>query len=600
MNPRWRVGLVSDHFRHRVGNLSVQRSDSTGPAMHVGSRPGPSEQPGEIVVMKRLLSMSGLLGIVLGLAGPIAWARGAEGPEPIIYEVRFPSPEKHVAEVEAVVPTEGRPAVELMMAVWSPGFYRVEDYAKKVEGVSARSPDGMALPVTATRKNRWRIDNKGGAPKVVVSYRLTCDRRSVTMNWVAPDLIVLNGAAAFVTTVEPDGRRRPHEVRLALPPGCRRSATAMAAAPDGQPDHYRAGDYDTLVDSPIVAGTLSIHEFAVEGSRHILVDAGEAGPWDGALAARNLEKMVRETRRFWGFLPFDRYVFLNVFGRGGGGLEHKDSTLLTAGSGASRPTDPASPRWLSFVSHEYFHAFNVKRLRPVELGPFDYENPPTTKSLWIAEGLTTYFGDLIIARAGLITTSDYLAARSSHIGQLQNAKGRLVQSLEDASLDVWASGTSGVGRDATTKLSYYVKGPVVGFLLDARIRRVTEGKKGLEDAMRLAYRRYSGERGSRRTSSGPRPRRWPVPISRSGSARRSRQPRSSITGRPSTGSACVSRPRTTLPRRGSWRFARRPPTPRRHTCGRCSAPPAARRIVDLHLMAPDGSTPSEGPYCETL
>jgi predicted metalloprotease with PDZ domain len=152
-------------------------------------------------------------------------------------------------------------------------------------------------------------------------------------------------------------------------------------------------------------------------------------------------------------------------------------------------------RWLSFVSHEYFHAFNVKRLRPVELGPFDYETPPSTKSLWIAEGLTTYFGELIITRAGLATPAEYLAALSSHIGSLQNARGRLVQSLEDASLDVWASGTSGVGRDAATKLSYYVKGPVVGFLLDARIRRATGGTKGLDDVMRLAYRRYSGERG---------------------------------------------------------------------------------------------------------
>ncbi len=236
----------------------------------------------------------------------------------------------------------------------------------------------------------------------------------------------------------------------------------MPPAADGRPNHYRAADYDTLVDSPIVAGKLSIHEFEVEGSRHLLVDAGETGQWDGVLAARNLERMVRETRRFWGFLPFRRYVFLNVFGRGAGGLEHKDSTLLTAGSAGSG-RQPGSVRWLSFVSHEYFHAFNVKRLRPVELGPFDYEKPPTTKSLWIAEGLTTYFGDLIITRAGLATPEEYLAMLSSHIGQLQNSRGRLVQSLEDASLDVWGSGTSGVGRDAATKLSYYVKGPWWGF-----------------------------------------------------------------------------------------------------------------------------------------
>src|SRR5262249_54956262 len=157
--------------------------------------------------------------------------------------------------------------------------------------------------------------------------------------------------------------------------------------------------------------------------------------------------------------------------------------------------EPGSLRWLSFVSHEYFHAFNVKRLRPVELGPFDYEHPPSTKSLWIAEGLTTYCGDLIVARAGLATPRDFLELLSSHIGQLQHARGRLVQNLEEASLDVWNSGTSGVGRESATKLSYYVKGPVVGFLLDARIRRATAGKKSLDDLMRLAYKRYSGERG---------------------------------------------------------------------------------------------------------
>lgn len=137
----------------------------------------------------------------------------------------------------------------------------------------------------------------------------------------------------------------------------------------------------------------------------------------------------------------------------------------------------------------------MKRLRPVELGPFDYENPPTPRSLWISEGLTTYFGDLIIVRAGLATPRDHLASLSSLIGQLHKMRGRFAQSLEDASLDVWNSGTSGVGRDPASKLIYYVKGPVVGFLLDARIRRATDDRRTLDDVMRLAYRRFSGERG---------------------------------------------------------------------------------------------------------
>jgi len=152
-------------------------------------------------------------------------------------------------------------------------------------------------------------------------------------------------------------------------------------------------------------------------------------------------------------------------------------------------------RWLSFVGHEYFHAFNLKRLRPVELGPFDYERPPSTGSLWISEGLTTYGADLIVARAGLCDVQEFLSMLSADISSLQNSPGRLKQTLEQASLDVWNSGTSGVGRDAKNLISYYVKGPVVGFLLDARIRRVTGGRKSLDDVMRLAYKRYSGARG---------------------------------------------------------------------------------------------------------
>ncbi len=441
--------------------------------------------------MRGLICRAGLMSVVVGLAGIAAPASAAADAEPILYAVRFPSSDKHIAEVEATIPTGNRPTVELMMAVWSPGFYRVEDYAKYIQGLSARTTDGMALSVESVRKNRWLIRNTGGGLKVIVSYRLTCDRRSVTLNWVGENLVVLNGAATFVTLVE--STARPHEVRLELPPKCTRSITAMDPAPDGMPDHYRAVDYDTLVDSPILAGDLSIHEFEVEGSKHILADAGEVGKWDGEKAARNLERIVRETHRFWGFLPFRRYVFLNVFRAGGGGLEHKNSTLLTANPGGTR--EPGSLRWLSFVSHEYFHAFNVKRLRPVELGPFDYENPPLTKSLWISEGLTTYFGDLILARSGLAKPREALDLLSMNIGLLQNARGRLVQTLEQASLDVWSSGTSGVGRDTATKVNYYVKGPVVGFVLDARIRRSTDGKKSLDDVMRLAYQRYAGERG---------------------------------------------------------------------------------------------------------
>jgi predicted metalloprotease with PDZ domain len=424
----------------------------------------------------------------LTLSGLMCSAPTARAVEPIIYTVKFPAPETRIAEIEASFPTTKRAAIELMMPVWSPGFYRVEDYASRVQSLSARAPDGKTLAVEQPQKNRWRITTNGAA-NVIVSYKLLCNGRSVTTNWVGEDLLVLNGAAAFITLAE--RARRPHEIRLQLAPQWKRAMSGLDAAPDGNPNHFRAADYDTLVDSPIVAGDLSVREFEVEGGKHQLVDAGDFKKWDGARGSQDLEKIVRETRAYWGFLPFKRYVFLNVFRQGGGGLEHSNSTLLTSSPKMTTPT----LRWLSFVSHEYFHAFNVKRLRPVELGPFDYERPPLTGSLWISEGLTTYGADLIVARAGLCDTQGFLSMLSANISSLQNSTGRLKQTLEQASLDVWNSGTSGVGRDRNNLVSYYVKGPVVGFLLDAKIQRATGGRKSLDDVMRLAYKRYAGARG---------------------------------------------------------------------------------------------------------
>jgi hypothetical protein len=149
--------------------------------------------------------------------------------------------------------------------------------------------------------------------------------------------------------------------------------------------------------------------------------------------------------------------------------------------------------WLSFVTHECFHAFNVKRLRPVELGPFDYEHPPTTTSLWLSEGGTTYFAQLMLVRSGVITRDDFLESMSSAIVSLQKSPGRLLQSLEQSSAEVWNNSNSGVGAKPTT-VSYYVKGNVASFLLDAQLRRVTGGKRSLDDVMRLASARYGGDR----------------------------------------------------------------------------------------------------------
>jgi len=411
----------------------------------------------------------------------------AQAREPIVYTVRMSAPETHFIEVEAAIPTAGRPTVDLMMAVWSPGYYREENYADRVDQVSARAGDGAAVNVEKTARNRWRIET-GGRQTVVLSYRVFCYQRSVTTNYVGDDYAVLNGAPSFITLVEAGAR--PHEVHLELPSRWPRAMSGLGAAPDGRPTHFRAADYETLVDSPILAGDLGVQEFTVAGKPHYVVSAGDTAGWDAAAASRSLATYVEEVNRFWGFLPYDKYDFLLVFRQGGGGLEHKNSTLSTV---AARP-GPGLWSGVGLLSHEYFHLFNVKRLRPVELGPFDFEHPPRTGNLWIAEGVTSYYSSLLVERAGLHTRTEYLASLSTLIGRLQSAPGRLQQSVEQSSLDVWNNSNSGVNPNAAT-VSYYDKGQILGLLLDAKIRRETFGQKSFDDVMKRAYERYGGARG---------------------------------------------------------------------------------------------------------
>ncbi len=414
----------------------------------------------------------------------------AQGLEPIAYTLRFPDPTTHRAEVEARIPTDGQAQVELMMPLWSPGYYVAEDYAGQVEGLEVRTPEGRVLTAERTRKNRWRIPATGTAT-LVVTYRLRCEQRSVTTNWVDGEYAVMNGPATYLTRV--DALQRPHDLKVELPARWQTAWVALPPAGDGKRYHFRAPSFELLLDAPLLAGNPGVQVFNVMDIPHALVEVGDRNPaWDAAQAARNLQKIAEANRRFWGFLPFPNYLFLSVFRKGGGGLEHLDSTLLTSSPAMVRGGDA---RWLAFVSHEYFHAFNVKRLRPVELGPFDYEQPPRSPSLWISEGLTTYYGHLMVSRAGLATPEGFLEALSSLIEQLQSGPGRKVQTLEQASLEIFATGGSGVGGDRDRTVSYYVKGAVLGFLLDARIQHATAGKRSLDDLMKVAYARYGGATG---------------------------------------------------------------------------------------------------------
>jgi predicted metalloprotease with PDZ domain len=387
------------------------------------------------------------------------------------------------------VPTGGRPTIELMMAVWTPGSYLVREYSRHVERVTA-SANGRTLGVEKSDKNRWRVTT-GGAASVAVSYRVYAREMSVRTNWVEAGFALINGAPTFMTLA--DSTPRPHEVILQPATAWRRSFTGLAAMPGG--DHqYRAPDFDTLVDSPILLGNPAVYEFTVDGKPHYLVNEGEGGVFDGARASRDLQAIVREQRRFWGELPYDKYVVLNLITEASGGLEHRNSTVLMTSRWATR-TRRSYLSWLELASHEFFHVWNVKRLRPVELGPFDYENEVHTRSLWMAEGVTDYYAELLVHRAGLSSREEYLDSLSNKIEELQTTPGRDVQSTELASFDAWIKYYRPDENSPNVSVSYYTKGAVLAFVLDARIRKATNGAKSLDEVMRAAYARYSGPRG---------------------------------------------------------------------------------------------------------
>ena len=410
--------------------------------------------------------------------------------DPIRYTLRFPAPHTHYVEVEAVVPTGKRPQVELMMAVWTPGSYLVREYERHVEGLTATGDGGRALGVTKPVKNRWRIET-GGAATVTVRYRVYGREMTVRNNWIEKGFAMLNGAPTFLTLG--DGAVHAHEVTIEPAAGWQASATPLMPVA-GKAHTYRADDFDTLVDSPIVVGNPVTRAFTVDGKRHTLVLEGDPSLFDADRAAADVQKIVEAGRAVMGRLDYPHYFFLNMVTESGGGLEHKNA-FLTMSSRFTTRTRRAYVDWLNLVGHEYFHNWNIKRLRPIELGPFNYEAENYTRGLWVGEGFTDYYGALLVKRAGLSTAAEYLDELSGSIERVQTRPGRGVQPVDMASFDTWIKQYRPDENSTNTSIDYYDKGATIAFLLDAKIRKASNGAKTLDHAMRLAYERFAGAKG---------------------------------------------------------------------------------------------------------
>jgi predicted metalloprotease with PDZ domain len=435
------------------------------------------------VSVLRTLGRIGAAAAVALAAAPRA-AR-AQSAEPIVYTVTVATPARHLVHVRAEIPTDGHGSLDLLMPTWTPGYYAAENHAGQVDSVSARGADGAVLAVRRASANHWQVET-GGTPTVTLTYRLRADGRSPTGNYVGDSAMVLNGGATYLT---PAGyAERSAHVSLVLPPGWQ-AMTSLDTASDRASDHYRASSYAELADAPIAAGPLETVQFDVAGTTHMLADVGAPADFGHERAGRALLRLVVEVQRFWGFLPYPRYEFLNVFHSGVGGPGHLNATVLSAA-----PDVLDSPgrfeSWLGDAARGYFRAFDGTRLHPAELAVLDYDTRPATPSLWVSDGLGAYYAQLLLERAGLLRQQDFLDAMSALIARAQSDPMRRQQPLTSASLD---AGTP--LRPRQRRLDVAAKGTVVGLLLDAHLRAVTNGAKSLDDVMRLAYQRYSGTAG---------------------------------------------------------------------------------------------------------
>ncbi len=419
------------------------------------------------------------------LVGMVIMANLVRAQEKIAFSVSFTEPQAHYAEVEMEIWGIKDEQIDLKMPVWTPGSYLVREFAKNVENFKVADSDGNHLTFSKIDKNTWRIAT-GGAQGLKVKYRVYAFEVSVRTSFVDESHAFLSPTGLFLY---PAGKIHLSSTVEIIPyKGWTRISTGLERLRSNA-DIFVAPDFDILYDSPIEVGNQDIFEFTAANVKHEVAMYG-GGNYDKETLKRDMAKIVEQQTKVFGVNPNKRYVFIvHNYSSGGGGLEHLNSTVL----GASRDgynSEAGLTRFLSLVSHEYFHLWNVKRLRPIALGPFNYDEENYTHNLWIAEGFTAYYQDIFLERARLISVDQYLSTLATSINSVENQPGNQIESLSEASFDAWIKQYRPNENSVNSTVSYYSKGALIAFILDLDIIHSTKGEAGLDEVFKAMYDEY--------------------------------------------------------------------------------------------------------------
>ncbi len=406
------------------------------------------------------------------------------------YEIAMPRPHRHLYDVTFTAVGPLPDSVEVHMPVWTPGSYLVREYARNVQDLDVTAPGGRRLDAEKIAKNVWRIG--GAADGFVFRFKLYANELSVQSAHLddTHGFIHTPATCPYVEGHLGD----PCEITIVPAEGWR-VATGLEPV-KGAENRFRAADYDELADCPVECGDFQEATFTVGRKKHRVVVSG-GGEFDMRDLVRDTRRIVEEELDFWGGAPYRHYTFIcHVYPSARGGLEHRNSTVLGIDSFAFHPRKRYEDNVLGLIAHEFFHTWNVKRIRPAVLGPFDYTRENYTRLLWVFEGVTSYYDTLLLRRAGLIAPKRYLGHVATQVGKLLQTPGRRKQSLAESSFDTWIKFYRQNEHSPNSSISYYLKGELVAMLLDLYLRDKTDGKASLDDVMRELWRRYEvDERG---------------------------------------------------------------------------------------------------------
>lgn len=430
-------------------------------------------------------SVSRLNGLICVLAGLMLFSQALPAADEVRHTLSFPPGEEQVFRVRSEFPVSAA-VTELSMPNWTPGSYLIRDFAANVNSISATSTEGAPLSLQKIRKDSWRVDT-GQTDTLVVDYEVFTPELNVSSSWASREFALINGASAFLYTAQT--MELPQVLEVVSDATRGQVFSALPGAVDGSV--FRAGNYDELVDNPVVVAQAPAYRFSRDGQDYVLLNVGDSEFWDGAQAARDVEKIVAATQAFWGSNPLERpYWFLNFIVDGKGGLEHDQSTVIMTGRLQMRDRK-AYIKWLGTVAHELFHVWNVRHMRPLELGQYDYQNEQYTRNLWLAEGLTSYYDNLLLSRAGLVTPNEYMDLLAKEIHTLETTPGRLLRPVTEASLDAWIRHYQPNANTLNSTVSYYTKGAVIGFVLDTFLRKNSRGRHSLDEVMQKMFSVYA-------------------------------------------------------------------------------------------------------------